>query len=131
MDEELFLRLVQSFESIAETLGDLCVIQKRRFDREYPDHKSPREAVVTRIKTEEDIAKENQGISDKPISEWLGGYEDEEFIGLREKAFLEEQRERDASAQAESQARQNAAGVKASRRKGRTASKRAAAQPND
>ncbi len=131
MDEELFLRLVQSFERIAEALGDICVIQKRRYDRDYPERREPRDAVLSRIKTEEDLAKERQGATNEPISEWLGGYEEPDFIGAREKAFLEEQRQRNASTQAEPQAGANEAGVKAARSKRRMSGKRASAQPID
>ena len=123
MDEELFARLVVSFEKIADALGDLCVIQKRRYDRDYPERKEPRDALVSRVKTDEDLAKERQGSSTEPIKEWFGGFEDPEFVGVREKAFLEEQR-RNASAKAESEAGQDAAGTKAPRRKGRPSSQR-------
>jgi len=109
MDEELLLRLVKAFEQIAENLGDLSVIQQRRYDRDYPLRKEPREAIVSRIKTEDDLIKERQGNSDEPIKEWFGGFEDPEFIGVREKAFLEEQRKRDAGAEVESKTGQGEA----------------------
>jgi len=96
MNEDQMERLVKSFEHLAETLGDLCVIQKRRYDRDYPEQRKPREAVTSHVKTEEDLAKERQGDTDEPIREWLGGFEDEGFIGEREKAFLEEEKQRNA-----------------------------------
>lgn len=128
MEEGLFRRLVVSFEQIAETLGDMCVIQKRRLDRDYPIRREPREAVVSRIKTEEDLAKERQGASDEPITEWFGGFEDQEFIGEREKAFLEEQRLASAKSAA---AGTNEPSSKAPRNKTRAVGKRPAVKQDD
>lgn len=119
MNEDQSERLVQSFEKIADALGDLRVIQHRRYIRDYPEQRKPREAVITRIKTDEDLAKERQGATDEPIGKWLStGFEEEAFVGVREREFLEEQK-RDASAKAEPQAGQDATGDQAAGNKAR------------
>lgn len=98
MDERVMERILRTFEKIAGALEDLSVIQHRRYIRDYPERKEPRDLVLTHVKTEEDIVKERQGNSDEPLDQWLGGYEEPEYIGARERAFLEEERKRNASA---------------------------------
>lgn len=122
MNEDQFGRLVQSFESIAESLKRWC-------DHEFPERREPRDAVVSRIKTEEDLAKERQGASTGPISEWFGGFEDKEYVGVYEKAFLEEERQRDASATVQSDQGQNQAGAEAAGGKARGRRKRTPDHP--
>lgn len=131
MNEGQFERLIQSFESIAESLGKICVIQNRICERDYPERKEPREAVVSRIKTDEDIAKENQGAGVGPIGDWLGGFEDAEYVGVREKAFLEEERQRNASATVQSEQRPDTAVAEAAGRKARATRKHPSAKQND
>src|SRR5882762_7989871 len=126
MNEDQMERLVKSFEHLAETLGDLCVIQKRRYDRDYPEQRKPREAVTSHVKTEEDLAKERQGDTDEPIREWLGGFEDEGFIGEREKAFLEEEKQRNASTSIQPEKGSNKGSVEAAGNKTRGRRKRTA-----
>lgn len=132
MTGEQLERLVQSFERIAESLGAICVNQQRRYEQDYPERKEPRDAVITRIKTEDDLVKERQGATNEPVGEWLTGYEDSEFIGAREKAFLEDQaKERHAGAEADGVARSGGAGAEASRRKVRTTRKHPPAESHD
>ena len=73
MTEELFERLVIAVEIIAKSF-------ERWKEVSFPEKKTPTEATVTRIKTEEDLAREAQGASDEPIEEW---------IGLREQRFAD------------------------------------------
>ena len=66
-------RIANAFERIATSLEKLA-------EGMFPVKQLGREAVVTHIPTEEDIAKQEQGYSEEPIEEW---------IGLREKEFVE------------------------------------------
>lgn len=126
MTEDQIERLVQSFERIAERMEDICVIGKRWCDHEYPERREPREAVVSRIKTEEDLNRERQGAGDGSISNWFGGYEEESFAGERERAFLEERRKSNAGAPLSPQAGQGQGSPEAAGRKPRGRRKRAA-----
>ena len=66
-------RLTAAFEKIAAALDRIA-------EGMFPVKQLGREAVVTHIPTEEDLAKQEQGYSEEPIEEW---------IGLREKEFVE------------------------------------------
>ena len=88
-------RTAAAWDSIAHALAGINVsIQKfqRRYASDPRSKDDAREAVVTRIPTDEDRAKENQGASDRPIGEWFDLEEPEEEIGPRERQFLEERR---------------------------------------
>jgi len=102
VDDNLFERLVVCFEKIAGALEGLNETKQKQFQKEWPEGKAVRHAVVTRIPTEEDKILESQGIDGTPLDEWLSIPEEErEFIGEREREFLEEQKKRDASSQAD------------------------------
>jgi hypothetical protein len=93
MNDDLFERLVVAFESIAQSLVGINDTKQREFAKQWPEPRPIREAVVSRIPTEEDIIREAQGIDGKSLEEWLQiPGEDAEFIGERERAFLEEQK---------------------------------------
>ena len=130
MTEDQFERLVVSFESIAKSLGEIGVIGQRIYDHKYPERGAPREAVLTRIKSEEDLIKERQGATGESVAEWLTGYEDAEFIGDRERAFLEEKRKKNESTEGRDTG-QDAAGPEATRSKARSTRKRSPAESND
>lgn len=87
--------LALSLKRIAVALEGLRDAAQKTTDRLWPEREQ-REAVVTRIPTEEDKLREQQGASDKPIRDWLGddfgGQSEDEFIGERERAFLESRR---------------------------------------
>ena len=92
-------RGVAAFESIAVSFSGINVSMQKIQRRYAPDPRRPedvREAVVSRVPTPEDIAKEAQGASDKPIGEWLNLDDVEEEIGPREKEFLERQQRAEA-----------------------------------
>ena len=94
-------RFVLSFEKIAAALEHLHETCQRHLEPPLPERRDPREAVVTRVPNAEDRIREQQGASAQPLAEWLSEVEDEEaekeFIGLRERAWLDAQRqERDA-----------------------------------
>jgi hypothetical protein len=132
MNEDLLERLVVSFESIAKSLGEIGVIGQRIYDHKYPERTAPREAVTTRVKTEEDLVKERQGDTDEPVGEWLSGYEDKEFLGARERAFLEEEaKKRDAGPETGGGAGQDGSSTQAPRGKTRATRKHPAAESND
>jgi uncharacterized membrane protein len=82
MMTELEERFVAAFEQIAEALAGIDDTQKRQFAKQWPEPGKKREAVITRVPTEEDLIREEQGASDEPIEEW---------IGLREREFIERQ----------------------------------------
>ena len=73
MNDLALERIANAFERIALSLDKIA-------EGMFPVKQLGREAVVTHIPTEEDIAKQEQGYSEEPIEEW---------IGLREKEFVE------------------------------------------
>jgi hypothetical protein len=92
MMEEQEGRLVAALEMIAQALAGIDETKRREFGRRWPEPKEKRDAVVTRIPTEEDRIRENHGASGGSLEEWLGGLENEPFIGDRERQYLEGQR---------------------------------------
>lgn len=106
MTNDFAERLVIAFESIAKSLAGIDESVKKAISKYSPEPREPRQAVVTRVPNEDDRNRSAQGASEEPIKEWLadlGG----EFIGEREKAFLEEQkRQQNASAKASSKGKQ-------------------------
>jgi hypothetical protein len=93
-------RFVLSFEKIATALEGLDETYRRHLEKLYPERGEFREAVVTRVKTEEDRIREAHGASDKPLDEWLSEVENEEeeseFIGIRERRWLDAQKREEA-----------------------------------
>jgi hypothetical protein len=89
MLSELDERFVLAVEHIAAALEGLHVTRQKEFERQFPDPQRFREAVVTRVPTEEERIREAQGSSANTIEEWLGELDEEEVIGLREREFLE------------------------------------------
>jgi hypothetical protein len=88
-------RGITAFESIAHSLAGINV-SMQKFARKYAPEprrqEDAREAVVSRVPTDEDRAKEAQGASNKPIGEWFDlDDNEEEEIGPREKQLREKQ----------------------------------------
>ena len=83
-------QLVIAFEQIATALTGTRDTQKRQFDKQWPKRKKVREATYSRVPTEEDRIRENQGASSGSLEDWLTP-PDGEFIGEREKAYLKAQ----------------------------------------
>lgn len=107
MTKEQDERLVVSFEKIAKALGGLNEQARRAGKRYWPEPREQKEAVVSRVPTEEDKIKERQGSGNNvPIEQWLtdlGPPEDDEPIGERTRQWIEdhkkESQKQDASAE--------------------------------
>jgi hypothetical protein len=91
VNENQINRLVVSFERIGIALEGLHEEAKRAGKRFWPEPGQQREAVLTRVETEEDRAKKRLGLADEsiPINEWLDlGDTGEEYIGERTAQWL-------------------------------------------
>jgi hypothetical protein len=88
-------RFVLSFEKMATAMEGLSETYRRHIENLYPKHREYREAVVTRVQTEEDRIREAHGASNEPLEDWLGEVEDEEiekeFVGVREREWIDAQ----------------------------------------
>jgi hypothetical protein len=82
-------RFVRAVEQIAAALEGIHVTQRKEFERQFPDPQKFREAIVTRIPTEEERIREALGSSTNSLKEWLGELGEEEIVGRREREFLE------------------------------------------
>jgi hypothetical protein len=122
-NQELNEKLVSAIEGIAKALGGLHEEAKQAGKRYWPEPREQREAVLSRVPTEEDRIKERQGAgANVPIEQWLtelGDPEgaDSEYIGEREREWRrthpeEEKKEQEpnASAEANSAREQNSSG---------------------
>ncbi len=87
MTEEQEERLVVAFELIAGALTGIHDTQEKQFAKQWPERKEVREAVYSRVPTEEDILREQHGASEGTTEEWLTI--EEEYVGPREREFLE------------------------------------------
>ena len=88
MNPEQTERLVRAFESLAIAIQSIALTQqncyalaKEQFSRNFPERREGKEPTITRVKSDEDLLKEEQGSTDEPFGEW---------IGFREQAFLQE-----------------------------------------
>lgn len=95
-------RFVLSFEKIASSLALIGETYQKQTAKQYPDRSGEvREAVVSRVPTQEDRIREEQGASGEPIGKWLSEVveeeSEEEDIGTREREWLE-RKDRDAGA---------------------------------
>jgi len=81
--------LAVQFGRIADALEGLNGTAKGAANRFWPEPREPREPVVSRIPTEEDKAKENQGRIDESesIEDWLSIGNPEESWGEREREW--------------------------------------------
>ena len=70
---------------IAFALDRVATIMEKRFEKEYPV-KTPRDATVTHIKSEEDELRESQGGTGEPLDEWLSD------VGPRERELIEKKK---------------------------------------
>jgi hypothetical protein len=92
VNENQINRLVVSFERIGIALEGLHEEAKRAGKRFWPEPGQQREAVLTRVETEEDRAKKRLGLADESITikEWLdlGDPESDAYIGERTAQWL-------------------------------------------
>ena len=86
MTEDFEERLVAAFEQMATALTGIHDTQEKQFAKQWPERKEVREAVYSRVPTEEDILREQHGASDETTEEWLTI---KEYVGPREREFLE------------------------------------------
>jgi hypothetical protein len=63
--------MARSFENIADALAMWCKLESQRYEKEYPV-KVTRDAIVTKIPSEEEKLRESLGESDEPLDEWIG-----------------------------------------------------------
>jgi len=86
MTNEQEERLVMAFELIAQSMAGIHETKRKEFEKRWPSPGERREAVVTRVLSEEDRIREKHGEEGGSIADWLGL--EEEFIGVREKEFI-------------------------------------------
>ena len=93
MSDTALDRIAESFERIATALEGIHEFSKKYATKHFPDARVPRDAVITRVPTEDDLIRESQGSSPKSLDDWLSELteevEEEDIIGPREREFLE------------------------------------------
>jgi hypothetical protein len=97
MTDEQVDRLVEAFERMAGAAEGIYETQRREHEKRWPAAGERREAIVTRVPSEEDRIREEQGAGGGSLKDWLG-LEDEEFAGVREREFVEAERRRQQAA---------------------------------
>ena len=92
MNESQKERLVLSFERLAIAMEGVRDEFRKAGSRYWPEPKPQREPVVSRIENEEDRAKKNLGVDERPIMEWLelDDTEDDGIIGERTAQWLKD-----------------------------------------
>ncbi len=104
MTEDREERLVVSFEKIANALGGLHEEVRKAGKQYWPEPRQQKEAVLSRVPTEEDRIRERQGIDDgMPIDEWLSALGDPEgeagIVGERSRQWIVDHPPEDKKAQ--------------------------------
>lgn len=84
-------RLVLAFEQIATALTGIDDTRKKQFAKQWPERKEVREAVVSRLPSEEDRIRAEHGAGSESLEEWLSTLEEDEAIGPREREFCKRQ----------------------------------------
>jgi len=85
---DALLRLARAMEGIDDSA-------KRAVDKQWPDQRAPRPAVVSHVPSDDEKLKAAQGRTEESIEDWLQLPADHpSFQGAREREFLEEQRKR-------------------------------------
>ena len=89
-------RFLLSFEKMAVALGGLNETYRQHYEKLYQEHREAKEAIVTRVRNEEDRIREAQGSTDESLDAWLSEVEGEEeesgFTGVREREWLNAQK---------------------------------------
>jgi hypothetical protein len=123
MTKEQNDRLVVAWELIAKSLEGLHEEAKRAGKRYWPEPGQQREAVLSRVETEEDRARKSLGLADESVDinkwispDWLDELEDEP-IGERTAQWLrdhppEETKVVNAGSKVAGEGRQSGKGVK-------------------
>lgn len=73
-------RLVAAFEGIARHLDRLAAVGESEFRKKYLRRQRPKEATLTRVLTDEDKIRQDQGASEETLDRWL-------TLGPREQAY--------------------------------------------
>jgi hypothetical protein len=86
-------RVILAFEKIASALGGLHNEVSKAGKRYWPEPGQQKEAILSRVPTEEDRIKERQGSGDdRPIKEWLSELGDPEgdagIVGERSRQWI-------------------------------------------
>jgi hypothetical protein len=84
-ETQIVEKFIVAVEKIADALAGIDETQRQEFAKRFPEPKEPRDAVVTRIPTEEDRIREEHGSSDGTVEDWLNLTEE---IGPRERDYL-------------------------------------------
>ena len=93
MNEEIIERLVASLNIIASSLEGLHEEAKRAGQHYWPEPGQQKEAIFSRVPTEEDRIREQQGVGDNiPIDQWITDLGDPEgeagIIGERSRQWI-------------------------------------------
>lgn len=67
---------------IASALTRIAIVMEKRYEKEYPT-KTPRDATITKLKSEEDELRESQGATGESLDDWLT-----DPVGPREREVL-------------------------------------------
>ena len=89
--ERLLERFVVAAESIAANLERLYSLESKRLEYEYPPKHEPSEPIITKLPTEEDRLREEQGETDETLEDWFNIHKSD-GEGVDEGAETEQER---------------------------------------
>ena len=89
MTKEQEERLVVSWEGIAREIGEFNATLKQAIAKQWPEPRERRDAVISKLPTEEDKIKVQTGNTSGPIEDWLSEFDPEEEVGPREREWRE------------------------------------------
>lgn len=78
-------RIVVALEQIGAALHRLADVQAQEFRLKYPPIQAPKPATITRVKTEEELLREEQGQTGEDLEAWMTL---NDSIGPREREYL-------------------------------------------
>lgn len=88
-----FERMAEAYDFMAGSLEAIATTLAEHHSKTFPSKRYASDATISKIKTDEEKLREEQGQSEETLKEWTSL--DEEEIGPREKKWLENHPEDD------------------------------------
>lgn len=90
-DERIIIaieKIADAYDFMAGSLEAIATTLAQHHAKTFPSKRTPAEATISRVPTDEDKLKESQGSTPGSLKEWTT-LDEEEEIGPREKAWLQ------------------------------------------
>lgn len=105
MNDEDVERMVQALEMMANAMNAMARTYELLYYKMYPPRSSPRDIRTSKPESEEERLRRDQGATGEETTEDWMNLDEEESMGPRERAFLDQERKKQADAKQKAQIR--------------------------